>query len=284
MNLKRDPQTSGEGHAAIIRVLQQVVTNLEGDINMECLKPNIRVHRILWGAVILLALIGLFVVVRRMAYLTPILINGYSPPTAPTNPTLAQFAALDDVFARYPVLTLIHILPSMLFVVLGPLQFSSTLRKRYFQWHRRSGRILFICGMVIGVSALVMSFAMPSVGGVNQASATTLFGMWFLFALGKAFRHILRREIAIHREWMIRAFSIGLAVATIRPIIAFFFATSSFSGLTPFEFFGAGFWIGFALHLIAAEAWIQWTRPQTTALPTGSAPTSKNDVFSHLIQ
>jgi len=102
-----------------------------------------------------------------------------------------------------------------------------------------------------------MSFAMPSIGGVNQAAATTLFGLWFLFALGKALRHILRREIALHREWMIRAFSIGLAVATIRPIIAVFFATSPFSGLTPYEFFGAGFWIGFALHLIAAEVWIQ---------------------------
>jgi hypothetical protein len=74
------------------------------------------------------------------------------------------------------------------------------------------------------------------------------------------FRHIRRREIALHREWMIRAFSIGLAVATIRPIIGFFFATSRFTGLTPYEFFGTAFWIGFVLHLIAAEAWIHSTR------------------------
>jgi hypothetical protein len=230
-------------------------------------KPGIRARRILWAAIILLALIGVFVVVRRTAHLAPILIYGYSPPAAPSNPALAQFVALDDIFARYPVLTLIHILPGLLFLVLGPLQFNSTFRKRHLQWHRRSGRILFLCGTVIGVSALVMSFAMPAIGGVNQAAATTLFGSWFLFALGKAFRHILRREIALHREWMIRAFSIGLAVATIRPIIAVFFATSPISGLTPYEFFGPGFWIGFVLHFIAAEVWIQWTRPQTAALP-----------------
>lgn len=236
---------------------------------MERLKPGIRARRILWAAVLFLALIGVFVVARRVARLAPILINGYGPPTAPSNPTSAQFAALDDVFARYPVLTLVHILPGLLFIVSGPLQFSSTFRKRHLQWHRRSGRILFLCGAVIGVSALVMSFAMPSIGGVNQAAATTLFGLWFLFALGKALRHILRREIAPHREWMIRAFSIGLAVATIRPIIAVFFATSPLSGLTPYEFFGAGFWIGFVLHLIAAEAWIQWTRPKTAAPPVG---------------
>jgi uncharacterized membrane protein len=236
---------------------------------MESLKPGIRARRILWGAIIFLSLIGVFVAARRTAHLAPILIYGYSPPSASPNPRLAQFAALDDIFARHPVLTLVHILPGLLFVMLGPLQFNSTFRKRNLKWHRRSGRILFLCGAVIGVSALVMSFAMPSIGGVNQAAATTVFGMWFLFALGKAFRHILKREIAPHREWMIRAFSIGLAVATIRPIIAVFFATSHFSGLTPYDFFGAGFWIGFALHLIAAEVWIRRTRLQTTVLPAG---------------
>jgi uncharacterized membrane protein len=236
---------------------------------MEGLKPGIRARRILWGAIIFLSLIGVFVAARRTAHLASILIHGYSPPAASPNSRLAQFAALDDVFARHPVLTLVHILPGLLFIMLGALQFNSTFRKRHLQWHRRSGRILFLCGAVIGVSALVMSFAMPSIGGVSQAAATTLFGMWFLFALGKAFRHILKREIAPHREWMIRAFSIGLAVATIRPIIAVFFGASPLSGLTPRQFFGAGFWIGFALHLIAAEVWIRRTRPQTTALPAG---------------
>src|SRR6266480_2509729 len=85
------------------------------------------------------------------------------------------------------------------------------------------------------------------------------------FGAGDELWHIRRREIALHREWMIRAYSVGLAVATIRPIIGMFFATSRFSGLTPYEFFGIGFWIGFVLHLMAAEAWIHATLPgQTT--------------------
>jgi len=37
-----------------------------------------------------------------------------------------------------------------------------------------------------------------------------------------------RREIPLHREWMIRAFSIGIAVATIRPIVGMFFAPAAF--------------------------------------------------------
>jgi uncharacterized membrane protein len=230
---------------------------------MERMKPDIRIRRTLWSAVILLALIGIAVVVRRTTQLVPIVINGYTPPAPASNPGAAQFAALDDLFARYPVVTLVHILPGLLFMVLGPLQFSSTIRARHLQWHRRSGRVYLICGLVIGVSALVMSVAMPSIGGATQAAATTLFALFFLVALGKAYWHVMRREIARHREWMIRAFAIGLAVATIRPIIGLFFATSRFSGLTPDVFFGIAFWIGFVLHLIAAEGWIQLTRRRT---------------------
>jgi len=226
------------------------------------MQPNGRVIRWLWSAVVLLVLIGVFVVTRRTMHLVPILINGYVPPAIPSNPTMAQFQALDDIFARYPRLTLVHILPALFFLLLAPLQFSQTFRDRHLQWHRRTGRILLLCGVVVGTTALVMSFGMPAIGGVNQAAATTLFALFFLFALDRAWRHIRRREVALHREWMIRAFSIGLAVATIRPIVGVFFATARFTALTPHEFFGTAFWIGFVLHFIAAEAWIQWTRPQ----------------------
>jgi hypothetical protein len=93
-----------------------------------------------------------------------------------------------------------------------------------------------------------------------------------LLALSRAFWLIRRREVALHREWMIRTFSIGLAVATIRPIMGIFFATSGFSGLTPHEFFGIAFWIGFVLHLIAAEAWIHQTQSWRQLAPARELP------------
>src|SRR5437899_10893638 len=83
---------------------------------------------------------------------------------------------------------------------------------------------------------------------------TTLFRSW----------HALRREFAQHREWMIRGYAIGLAVATIRPIMASFFAAAVMSGHAPQprEFFGTAFWTGFTLQTIAAEIWINYTRRQ----------------------
>jgi uncharacterized membrane protein len=218
-----------------------------------------RAGRAIWGALIFLAALGIAVAVRRMVHVVPVLIGGYHAPAAASNPALAQLVALDDLFARYPVLTLVHIVPGLL---LGPWQFSTTIRARHLRWHQWNGRIFVCCGLVIGVSALVMSFGMPAIGGVNQAAATTLFGAFFLFALGKAVWHIRRKEVALHREWVIRAFAVGLAVATIRPIIGIFFATSRVTGLTPHEFFGTAFWIGFTVQLMAAEAWIHWTEAE----------------------
>jgi uncharacterized membrane protein len=229
------------------------------------MEPGMRLRGALWSAIIFLALIGTAVAVRRIVYLWPMLTRGHSSTSVTASPRAAQFAALDSVFAGHPILTLVHIVPGLLFMLLGPLQFSATIRARHVRWHRWNGRVFVTCGLIIGVSALVMSFTMKSIGGLNQAAATTLFAAFFLYALCKAFSHIRRREVALHREWMIRAFSIGLAVATIRPIVGIFFATSRLSGLTPYEFFGTAFWIGFVLHLIAAEAWIHATRlPRST--------------------
>ena len=220
---------------------------------------GIRPRRALWSAIVFLAVIGVAVAVRRIIYLGPILANGYFPPALAPGSRAAQLQTLDAGFARHPILTMIHVVPGILFMVLGPLQFSKSMRARHLQWHRISGRIFVASGLVIGISALVMSFTVQSIGGVNQAAATILFGAFFLFALCKAFGHVRHRELQLHREWMIRAFSIGLAVATIRPIIGIFFATSRLTGLTPYEFFGTAFWIGFVLHLIAAESWIHFT-------------------------
>jgi uncharacterized membrane protein len=220
-------------------------------------------RRLLWTAVIFLSVIGVAVAARRIVVLIPVLTAGYHPAPATPNPRLAQLHATDDIFANHPALTLSHIIPGLLFMLLGPFQFSKTIRNTHPRWHRVNGRIFLMCGYVIGVSALVMSVAMPAIGGVNQAVATTLFGILFLLALTKAFRHIRRREIPQHREWMIRAYAIGLAVATIRPIIGFFFATSPLTGLTPHDFFGTAFWLGFTVQTIAAEVYIH-----ATAVPT----------------
>jgi len=155
------------------------------------MEPGTRLRRALWSAVIFLAVIGVAVALRRIVHLWPILTRGYILVATTSNPKAAQFVALDDIFARHPILTSVHIVPGLLFMLLGPLQLSAAIRARYLRWHRLSGRVFVVCGLIIGFSALLMSFTMKSIGGVNQAAATTLFAAFFLYALCKAFWHVL---------------------------------------------------------------------------------------------
>jgi uncharacterized membrane protein len=216
-------------------------------------KPRPATIRTLWVLTLLLCAIGILAVARRMLFLL-----GALPPVPKGSP-----AALDAGFARHPLLTIFHIVPGFLFVALGPLQFVSTQRARRPRLHRWIGRLVLASGTVIGVTALVMSPQM-AIGGANETAATTLFAILFLFAFGKAFLAIRRRKIAQHREWMIRAFAIGLAVAFVRPIVGAFFATRRITHLTPHDFFGTAFWLGFTIQTIAAEIWINYTRRLAT--------------------
>ena len=65
---------------------------------------------------------------------------------------------------------------------------------------------------------------------------------------------------------MIRGYAIGLAVATIRPIIGLFFAAAVIRGHAPdpHQFFGTAFWLGFTLTLMAAEVRIHTACPTST--------------------
>lgn len=213
-----------------------------------------RPSKTLWSVVFLLVLIAVAAVVRRLFALSA------APGTGPT-------AGLDLHFLQYRALTLAHILPALLFILLAPLQFVTRLRTRMLRLHRWLGRVLVCLGLVIGVSAMLMNFTM-AVGGVSEISAVLLFDSLFLFFLTKGYLAIRRGDVVRHREWMIRMFGIALAVSTVRPVMGIFFATAPLTHLTPHDFFGTAFWIGFTVTLIAAESWINYTRRSTTPRPS----------------
>ena len=223
------------------------------------MRPNRILVGFLWTTVVFLAFVGLTVGIRR----TSLLLRPEGASTA-RNPA----EALDQHFASQRGLTLIHILPGMLFMILGPLQFMAKLRERHPRFHRWSGRIFLSASTVLGVAGLRMTLG-PTIGGVDEKAAILLFGSFFLAALAKAFWHALRREFVQHREWMIRGFATGLAVAAIRPIIGSFFAAAALRGRTPDpgSFFGTAFWIGFVLSAVVAEAWIRYTRQRMESDP-----------------
>jgi hypothetical protein len=206
-----------------------------------------RFERAVWVGIIALCVIGAAVVIRRIAALA------HPPHNVP-----AQLAALDEAFSKRSVLTLVHIVPALVLVALIPFQLSRSFRNRHLRLHRWMGRLAMVLGVVIGFSAL--GLIRDPIGGRLELSCILFFDALFLFSLTKAFVHIRRCEVALHREWVIRAMSVALGVATVRPIMGVFFATSRLTGLTPHDFFGIAFWLGFSLTYVAGEWWIRYTR------------------------
>ena len=56
---------------------------------------------------------------------------------------------------------------------------------------------------------------------------------------------------------MTRAVGILLGIATTRPVMGVFFATSAFTHLQPKQFFGMAFWIGFSINTLVVELWLR---------------------------
>lgn len=202
----------------------------------------------IWVALILLCLIAVAATVRRgVALLDP-------PKTYP----MVELAQLDASFAAQRALTFAHIIPAFVFAVLVPFQFIGGIRVRHPALHRWNGRILISAGTIAGLTGLVL--VLHPIGGAVEVAAIFTFDAIFLASLWNAYRFARQRRFVEHREWMLRAVAVALGVATIRPIMGVFFATSRITHLTPHDFFGWAFWIGFTLNTVAVEIWIRRTR------------------------
>jgi uncharacterized membrane protein len=171
---------------------------------------------------------------------------------------LAQFANLDAHFAAEKLLTFSHIVPGLALVTIVPLQFSRRLRNRYLRVHRILGRIAMVLGLVIAASGFTL--LLNPVGGALEIAAILVFGGFFVYALTRAWINARRADIDAHREWVIRAMGVVFGIATVRPVMAIFFALTRGSGKTPADIFGPAFWIGFSITLLAAELWVRATR------------------------
>ena len=195
-----------------------------------------------WVAIVLAVILMLINGAQRLALMTQ------DPATADT---------LDVRYIQHPWVSLLHIVPGTLFLTLAPLQFVARIRQRRISIHRGMGRVLATCAAISGVIVLVLNFLFPAFGGISTQTATAFFGVIFLFSLAMAIRHILRKEVRQHREWMIRTFSLAMGVATVR---VFFVLLGALTGPSLEDNFGASFWLGFGVNLVVAEVWIHHTR------------------------
>jgi hypothetical protein len=183
--------------------------------------------------------IAVLVVVRRLVAL--------GSPASSGPPDLVR---LDAAFAGHAGMTLAHIIPALVFVLIAPVV--------VFGRGRLAGvleKVMYPLGAVVGVTAYAMSrFA---VGGWVERAAVLVFNTWFLWCLGRAWRLAGSGEQDLKRRWLLRGVATLLGIATTRPVMGVFFATSRLTHWQPSQFFGFAFWIGFSINVALIELWLR---------------------------
>lgn len=164
-------------------------------------------------------------------------------------------------FLRFPGIVIVHVVLGGAYLALAPFQFVKRIRSRHLDYHRRAGRVLVAIGLAVGATGVFIAVVIPFSGWTESVGVGS-FGVLFVFALCKGYAHIRARRVALHREWMIRAFAVGLAIATQRLI----FIPALLLAVDPTDLQIAtlsllAFMIAFVSHAALAEIWIRITRP-----------------------
>ena len=172
--------------------------------------------------------------------------------------TTGVSASLDAGFLLKPVLTRAHVILGAIAATVVPIQLSPEIRVRWPIVHRWLGRVLVVTSLCTAVSGFAM--LRHSIGGALEASAIVVYGSALVVTVLAGWRSIRHGDVTRHREWMLRSTAILLGVATTRPIVAVFFATSRVTRMPPSRFFGIAFWIGFSATALAGEWYVRATR------------------------
>jgi len=132
---------------------------------------------------------------------------------------LASGAEITPANARFfasPLPVVVHIIGASLYAFLGAFQFANSIRLRWPVWHRWAGRVLVLCGLMVGLSAIWMTlfYEFPVIDGVFLYVQRLFFGSAMIFSIVFAYLTIRRGNVKKHRDWMMRAYAIGMAAGT----------------------------------------------------------------------
>jgi uncharacterized membrane protein len=173
--------------------------------------------------------------------------------------------AIDAKFGANRALTLLHLAPGLLFMVLAPVQLVKTIRSRWPAVHRWNGRIVVTAGLVTLVPGLYFGVMLP-LGGAAEAVIVGPVGIFFVACFWKAIAAIRRRDPATHREWMLRAIAIAFGISFERLVAGVLDLWLAPAGVSTPNIFVASIFIAWAICIGVTEWWIRSTRPRPETL------------------
>jgi hypothetical protein len=165
---------------------------------------------------------------------------------------------------KYPTWASVHFVSALLFVLLLPFQLWSGARRQYPRWHRLSGAAAATAGTLFSLTALLLPYVMPARPFGERAFMTTV-SCGFLFLLGRGIASARRRDLVMHRRWMLRVTAFAMGPLTQRTLLPFF-AAAGIDSLSRFwDLFMTAAWFSLALNIAVAEWWIRRTAGERKA-------------------
>jgi uncharacterized membrane protein len=161
----------------------------------------------------------------------------------------------------------VHVITATIFVILGAFQFSPGIRHSKPAWHRAAGRVLVAVGMLVALSGLWLNqfFSFPAGSGELLYVFRWLAGLGMALCIVIGFAAVRRQDITRHRQWMIRAYALGLGAATQVFTLGFGEAVFGKTALNAALLNGAGWIINLAVAewAIRRRPWNQASRDTT---------------------
>lgn len=129
-----------------------------------------------------------------------------------------------------PIMHFTHVLGGATFAILGPIQFGRALLPRFGRLHRVLGRVFVATGAMISVSSLGLLWHFPDTYSVAISGGRLVLGIGLGAALFMAMHAISTRDLVRHRNWMIRAYAIGIGATAVTMV---FFPIYLITGAPP---------------------------------------------------
>lgn len=143
---------------------------------------------------------------------------------------LGALPADSSRLATAPVWHFAHVLGGAAFGILGPIQFGRVLAGRYDRFHRITGRVFIAAGALLSVSSLGLLWNFPAAYSPLVSSGRLIFGAALGLALALALHTARNRDFMRHRNWMIRAYAIGMGATAVSML---FFPVYVLTGTPP---------------------------------------------------
>jgi uncharacterized membrane protein len=148
-------------------------------------------------------------------------------------------------------------------LLLGPMQFSDRLRRRYTKLHRIAGRFYIAGTFLAAPLGFYVQYFQERMGASRSFStAAAMQATTWMLTTAVALVFILKGNVQQHRQWMTRSFAVALVFLEVRVIL----------GVTGWERLGPAavetvVWVCNVVAILLADLVLQWqefrrVRPQ----------------------